>query len=550
MQKIIGLDIGSYSLKAVEIINNFKSYEITNFYETVIPQIDEIPADVLLPTCMEQLFQENNLKADRIVTAMPGQYISSRVLPFNFSDPRKIEAAVLAEIEDAVPFNMEDMILDHQILGNQDGKTIALAVMTRKNFLASFLDHLQRIKIDPKLVEVDSLAFYNLVPYLDVDPDTCYGLIDIGHEKTSVCIVQNGVLRMFRSINLGGRYMTEFLARDLEVDFNEAQRVKHEVSRVLCDADQGSDLSGDQRLIAERMTLAANAIVKELGRTLYAFKTWEKSPVSRLYLSGGTSRIKNLGAYFADQFEIEVKYNRLDETPLEINSDLAPHMPIVTQGVAIGLRAVTSLKRHSTINLRSGEFAYSQDYEALLRGVNFTFRAIALVIALLVTSYGFKYFFYNEQIESIQEQYKKQYFAVNPKAKKRSARVPFERLKRDASRKLKNEIAIKSEVMNAFLRLNDSPGSLAVLADLSSLIPKEITVDVVEYKYSTNADGTGKLTLKGETDSFESVQKILDSIEKSRILEGVEKKDDSKKPGSDTIQFTINGQYIGLQPKG
>src|SRR5262245_268133 len=140
MQRVIGLDIGSYSIKAVEIVNTFKSYEISNFYENVIPHVEELDQDVILPACMEQLFQENNLKADRILTAMPGQYISSRIMTFSFSDPRKVQAGVMAELEDAVPFNMDDMIIDHQMLGSVNNQTVALAVMTRKNFLSSFLE--------------------------------------------------------------------------------------------------------------------------------------------------------------------------------------------------------------------------------------------------------------------------------------------------------------------------------------------------------------------------------------------------------------------------
>ena len=96
------------------------------------------PLDAIVPVCMEQLFRENDLKADRILTAMPGQFGSSRVLPFHFSDPRKIEASVMVELEDQVHFNMDDMIIDHQILGTAYGKTMALAVMTRKTFLKEF----------------------------------------------------------------------------------------------------------------------------------------------------------------------------------------------------------------------------------------------------------------------------------------------------------------------------------------------------------------------------------------------------------------------------
>ena len=183
MQKIIGLDIGSYSIKAVEIINSFKSYEITNFYEKVIPVSEDKTKEELLPICMEELFRENNLEADRIVTAMPGQFISSRIIPFNFSDPRKIANAIMFEVEDAVPFNLDEMVVEHQIIGSQGDKTMALAVMTRKNFLESFLEYLSRIDIDPKLIDVDSLSFYNLAPHIPHSPDEVVGLVDIGHEK-------------------------------------------------------------------------------------------------------------------------------------------------------------------------------------------------------------------------------------------------------------------------------------------------------------------------------------------------------------------------------
>ena len=140
---------------------------------------------------------------------------------------------------------------------------------------------------------MDSLAFYNLSSNLNVDPEEVYALVDVGNEKTSVCIIQNNVLKMFRSINLGGRYITDFLARDLETNFHEAQRIKHRVSRVMYSGDMGEELDAHDRMVAERTTLAANAIVKELGRSFYAFKTWDKQPLSRIIVSGGTSKTKN-----------------------------------------------------------------------------------------------------------------------------------------------------------------------------------------------------------------------------------------------------------------
>ena len=549
MQRIIGLDIGSYSIKAVEIVNTFKSYEIANFYENIIPHVDELDPDVVIPACMEQLFQENNLKADRIITAMPGQYISSRVMSFNFADPRKIEAAIMSELEDAVPFNMDDMIIDHQVLGTMNGMTVALAVLTRKNFLRSFLEHLQRINIDPKLVDVDSLAFYNLAPYIEAAPGECCALIDVGHEKTSLCIVQDGVLRMFRSINLGGRYLTEFLARDLETNFSEAQRVKHRVSRVLCDQDSGADLSGDDKMVAERMTLAANAIVKELGRTFYAFKTWEKTPLSRLYVSGGTSRIKNFDIYLQEQLEIPAEPNRIDKTDLQINPDLAKHMAIMPQSIAIGMRAVGSAKRHSQINLRQGEFAFVQNYESILKSSAVAFRVVAAAIVLMCVSYGVKYWFYKRQIDALRAQYLKEYVQIFPSAKSQyvAGKFTFDKLRNDSVQKLQKEITLKHSAVATFIEENAASPALTLLKSLSEVIPKDVKLDVTLYQYNTLATGGGKLVMRGETDSYASVDKILDSVKKSTLLKTVENKQSSPKPGTDNkvIEFTINADYAG-----
>lgn len=549
MQRVIGLDIGSYSIKAVEIVNTFKSYEIANFYENVIPHVEELDQDVIIPACMEQLFQENNLKADRILTAMPGQYISSRIMTFAFNDARKIAAAIMSELEDAVPFNMDDMIIDYQTLGTMNGQSIALAVMTRKNFLSSFLEHLQRINIDPKLVDVDSLAFYNLSSHMDMPAGQCAALVDVGHEKTSVCIVQDGVLRMFRSINLGGRYLTEFLARDLETDFGEAQRVKHRVSRVLCDEDPADDLTGDDRMIAERMTLASNAIVKELGRTFYAFKTWEKTPPAKLFLSGGTSRIKNFDRYLQDQLEIPVQLNRIDETDLKINPALAPYMHILPQSVAIGMRAVGSVKRHSQINLRRGEFAYVQNYESILKGATIAFKIVAVALLLLCFSYGFKYVFYKRQIDALQEQYLKDYTTAftTEKNKYIGGKYVFSKLRGDATTKLNKEINHKHSAVSIFAEENQASPALLILKGLSEGVPKDVKVDITLFQYNAVPSGGGKLIIKGETDGYASQQKILEEVKKITVLKNVEEKGTGAKPGTDNkvIEFTINADYAG-----
>ena len=549
MQRVIGLDIGSHSVKAVEIVNTFKSYEIANFYENVIPQIDEVPPDAVIPACMEQLFKENNLEADRIVTAMPGQYISSRILSFNFSDAKKIETAIYAEIEDIVPFNLDEMIIDHQILGEVGGKTIALVAMTRKKFLKSFLEHLQRLEIDPKLIDIDSLSFYNLTPYICGNTEKVTAVVDIGHEKTSVCIINNGILRMFRSINLGGKYITEFLARDMEVDFNQAQLLKHRVSQVFCEEDQGQSLNEEDYAIAERITLAANTLVKELGRTLYAFKTSDEQAVSTIFLSGGTSRTLNLNRYLEDHLELEVKMNRLDETELKISPHLHDHMIIMPQSVSIGMRAVTAVKRHTQINLRRGEFAFVQDYESVLKYTSGVFKVMALALIVLCVSYGVKYFFYDQQISRIKDRYQKELVTAFPDLKKkyRNKSVSFERLQRDAKKKFGGSLESMTASADNFLKLNATSGSLLVLKAISEKLPKDLELNVTLYQFNANDRGGGRLTLKGETNGYDAVAKALENLKQVQVLSEIKEKSSQAKPGTDgkIIEFIFQANYEG-----
>lgn len=549
MQRVIGLDIGSYSVKAVEIVNTFKSYEIANFYENVIPQIDEVPPDAVIPASMEQLFKENNLEADRIITAMPGQYISSRILSFNFSDAKKIETAIFSEIEDHVPFNLDQMIVDHQILGEVNGKTIALVAMTRKNFLKSFLEHLHRLEIDPKLIDIDSLSFYNLSPYICTDTEKVTAIVDIGHEKTSVCIVDKGILRMFRAINLGGKYITEFLARDMEVEFNQAQLLKHRVSQVFCEDDQGRELNEEDYAVAERITLAANTLVKELGRTLYAFKSSGENEVSTIYLSGGTSRTRNLSRYLEDQLELEVKTNRLDETELKISPHLHDHMVIMPQSVSIGMRAVTAVKRHTQINLRRGEFAFVQDYESVLKFTSNVFKIMALALVVLCASYGVKYFFYNQQVTRIKDRYQKELTTAFPDMKKkyRNKSISFERLQRDAKKKFSGTVTSMMESADGFLKLNATSASLLVLKEISEQLPSELELNITLYQFSGNDRGSGRLLLKGETNGYDAVSKTLGQLKQVQVLSNVKEKSSQAKPGTDgkIIEFTFQADYEG-----
>ena len=545
MQKIIALDIGSYSVKAIEIVNRFNSYEVTNFYEEAIPFPEEgsdSRVENLVAHSLQILFRENGIEADRVVTAMPGQYISSRILTFNFSERHKIEAAVYGEIEDIVPFQLEDMTIDHQILGTINGRTHTLVVLTKNSFLESFLDTLKHINVDPKIVDIDSLTFYNLCPFLHMEEGKNYGIVDLGHEKTSLVIVQDGVLKMFRSINLGGRYITDFIARDMELPFTKAEELKHKVSLILTKENEKT-IDKDTRLVAERITLASKSIARELGRSLYAYKTWEKAPIERLLICGGTSRIQGFDHYLSDQLNVETRSIDLLNSDLNIDSDLTDVSHLMGQGISIGVRAVTSLKRQSQINLRKGPYAYVQDYAAILGTASVVSKTIAFALILLCASYGAKFYFFHKEIAKVQALYIKELRSIPGQSKKRAPNQSLALLHKRAISAVREDINAKKSSYESFVRTNTGSGALVSLEKMSQAVPKDIAIDLVEYKYNTKPDGSGAVSLRIETDSFETVAKFKDALRPIDVFDQIVEKSSDSKPGTNLKIAVLETNY-------
>ena len=240
----------------------------------------------------------------------------------------------------------------------------------------------------------------------------------------------------------------------------------------------------------------------------------------------------------------------LSNTDLIVNPELETNQESLLQSLAIGLRAVTNVKKHSQINLRRGEFAYVQNYESMLKGATMAFKVLMALFCVLIVTYGFKYYFYQSQIDKITEQYKKEFVTKFPSYKKKFKRknLTFAKIRKDSERKLNESIAEKQMAIDEFRLANSESGALRILKDISNAIPKKVKVDVTSFEFRSTTPGTGKLILKAETDNFASQSTIIESMNKVAVLKNVEEKQSGRKPGSDgkIIEFTIHANYEAI----
>ncbi len=536
MQKIISLDIGSYSIKALEMVNTFKTYQLTNFYEILVDEDGEGNALSDLPELLDRLFKENKIEADQIVTAMPGQYISYRILPFQYSDPKKIEMTVEPTIEDLVPFDLSDMVISHQILGTQAGtnNTNVMAVMTKSTYISNFLTNLKKVGIDPKIIDVDSVSLYNLAENIEHPDDECYGILDLGHEKSSLCIISQGDLKMFRTIYVGGKFLTEFIAGELSLSFSEAQELKHSLSEMGEGADAGSD-GGQFQLAWEHLMSGVDNIINELIRTIYAFKQVDKVPITKIYITGGTSKIKGIDNYIENYLHIPTSPLNVIRSDEDATEKLKDHWQVVPQSAAIGLRSMGIGYSYSKINLRRGEFSYSQNYHALFTKIGTFAKVAAVLVFILALNYGAKFFLFSMKSDDIFAQIKSEFRKSFPTASKKMRNYSDKRFKQLAIKRFKAKISDKKLTQEELEANLNSVTVLEILNVLSTNISENSKIDTERIKFSGNY-----IELKADTDSFETATKIANQLEASQFFNTVKEEKSYKKPGKgDIISFEL-----------
>ncbi|MEN9530229.1 MAG: hypothetical protein RI932_2102 [Pseudomonadota bacterium] len=559
MQKILGLDFGSYSIKALEITHTFNAYKVERFYEVAVPEIEGLDPELVEYTAIRQLFNENSIEVDRIFTAMNGLMVSTRTFTFQNVKKRDVPLVVQNELETSAPFSLEESIIDQQILESVNGTTNVLSAMCRKENIEAFLNALKELELEPKVIDVDYLTFMNIMPFVKSEGalhtevseenrlpihdygEDCKLILDIGHMKTAMILVNNNRFVSARTIRMGGRYITEMLAKGLDITYGEAQRLKHAVSYLEYKPDAKPEPGREQEfIVAQQMGLAATDLVKEIIRTLHSFKAQERLVPSQILVTGGTACIRNIVPFLNDSIELPIKLMSFDTERLMIEENDEERTPILSQALAIALRGVPN-KTQSQINLRKGELALVGSYDAVFKQLsNITLLAVGLILCL-AGSYGLRWWLYTDQIDALKKQFQteiKKTLANEPQQLKNIAAERNWTLKRysDKAFQLMDEDSKQKKIaIESFIGMK-SAVPLKVLKDLSETVDKTMTLDLTNF----HGRSSGAVTIEGETVDLAAADKIETLVKNIQSLQGVKMNDPERIPGSDKVKFSIS----------
>ncbi len=279
-QRIIGLDVGSWSIKAAVLESSLRRAQLVAYHEHHIPSG---PAGASLEGAQEAAITATlrALEPDALIAAVPGSSLLTREIQLPFSDEKRVAQVLGFELETVIPRPIEEVVYDYQIVREDEDGTTLLCPAVDRGRLESWLATLREAGADPRFLTATGISAEELVGHVEVEGAEVVALVDLGHRTTTVSVVSNGRVEAMRTISRGGHQLTLALSRGMEVDYAQAEHIKHTGVRFdgyLPEGIEEADHGARARLVAR----ALEPLLREVRMTLHARAERGGAPVTRV----------------------------------------------------------------------------------------------------------------------------------------------------------------------------------------------------------------------------------------------------------------------------
>ena len=344
-QSLVGLDIGSHTIKAVELEGQpGKSYRLTNWgisaplAEAIVD--GEIMDRQMVTDAVSNLLESRGIKSRNVVAAVSGRAVIVKKITMNKLSAEDAQQAVYWEAEQHVPYDINDVSLDFEILGPapSDPKQMqVLLVAAKKDMVMSFSDLIREAGLTPLIVDVDSFAAQNaLANNYDFAPEEVVAILNIGSEMTNINITQAGVPYFTKDLQVGGNAFIEAAQRKFSLSQSEAAA-----------AVRGESGAHDMTPVIEQ---SCEGLATALERAQAYLRTaGEAGAITRVMLCGGAALTPGLTEFLQKRFslptEIANPLSRIQYDPsLFAGQDVMKVAPLLTVGIGLALRRLGDKK--------------------------------------------------------------------------------------------------------------------------------------------------------------------------------------------------------------
>src|SRR5438270_4177127 len=302
---IVGLDIGSSSIKAVEL-KKIKG-EIHVSHRCIERLGSDIVVDSMIvdsgsvSSAISKLFSERKFGSKLVATAVSGHSVIVKKISMQTVPESEVPDLLQTEAAQYIPFDMNDVNIDYQVLSeelNEPQMDVLLAAV-KKDKILNYTNVLSLAGKIPEVVDIDAFALQNCYEYnYEPSPTSTVALLNLGASVMNINIVKGSTPLFTRDVSVGGNQYTDSLQKELDLSFDDAESLKlgHKVGTV----------SEDAKLpILQQVT---EIIVLEIQKTFDFFRaTAAGEHIEKIYLAGGSSKVPGLVDALRQEFSLPVE---------------------------------------------------------------------------------------------------------------------------------------------------------------------------------------------------------------------------------------------------
>ncbi len=289
-QNLIGLDIGTSSIKVCQLKDTKKGVQLLAFDSIMLPPDTIRDGQVMHAPLLSQRIQEvlslNKIRHRRAAISMAGHAVIIKKISLPEMTEEELEDSIQWEAEQYIPFDIKDVHVDAQIINARagQGQMDVLLVAAKRAVVDEFVEVVRDARIDPAVVDVDAFALYNCFELNhEAAREDTVALVNIGASTINIHIVADGIPTFTRDITIGGNLLTEEISKQFAVPWEEAEHMKTSSETTL-------SMSGVLREVQRISERVSEQMVSEVQRSLDFFAaTSMNAEIATIYLSGGAA---------------------------------------------------------------------------------------------------------------------------------------------------------------------------------------------------------------------------------------------------------------------
>jgi type IV pilus assembly protein PilM len=301
---VVGLDIGSSSIKAVELKRSRAGVELGHL--GVEPLSPDVVVDSMImdspsvASAITKIFTENSIKSRSVATSVSGHSVIVKRITLPVMSDSELAEGIQSEAAQHIPFDISDVNIDYQILSDDlSGPQMdVLLVAVKKDKILNYTNVLNMAGKAPAIVDIDVFALQNCYEYnYDPAPSATVALLNLGASVMNINIVKGSKPLFTRDVSVGGNQYTDSLQKELDLSFDDAEALKL--------GQKVGTVSEDAKLpILQQVT---EIIVLEIQKTFDFFRaTAAGEHIERIFMAGGSSSVPGLVEALRQEFSLPV----------------------------------------------------------------------------------------------------------------------------------------------------------------------------------------------------------------------------------------------------